>query len=85
MADDESLPPGDYLTLAETTGRLGVGRETLRRMIRRGDLTALRNPTNRRTWLVKAEDVERLMRPTSEEKSQGRAGHTYAAQGRPHR
>ena len=52
-----------FVTLAEAAGRLGISGRSLRRRILAGELTAWTCPRDRRTKLVKADDVERLATP----------------------
>lgn len=56
-------PPEGYLTLMQAGRRLGVAKATVQRMARDGRLPTYRDLRDKRVRLVKAEDVERLMRP----------------------
>jgi excisionase family DNA binding protein len=53
----------EYLTMQEAARLLGIGRQTLWRLVRAGRLQPYQSEINRRVKLVKRADVEELMRP----------------------
>jgi excisionase family DNA binding protein len=53
----------EYLTMQEAARLLGIGRQTLWRLVRAGKLQPYQSEVNRRVKLVKRTDVEELMRP----------------------
>jgi MerR family transcriptional regulator, copper efflux regulator len=60
---------GDYLTIRKAAERLGVSIETLRNWDRAGKLKPFRHPLNRYR-LYRREDLEALLRRTTEEGEQ---------------
>jgi excisionase family DNA binding protein len=56
-------PPEGYLTLTEARERLGISKTTMHQRVRTGLLTTYRDQRDRRTRLVKVEDVERMAQP----------------------
>jgi excisionase family DNA binding protein len=69
--------PGDlmkeYLTMQEAARFLGIGRQTLWRLVRAGKLQTYQSEINRRVKLVKRSDIEDLMLPRPIESEEGKA------------
>jgi hypothetical protein len=53
---------GEYLSMHETTAKLGVSPSTLSRLARRGELLVYQRPVDRRERLIHVADLERLGR-----------------------
>jgi hypothetical protein len=54
---------GEFIGVREASRRLGVHPRTLRRRVLSGDLQTFTNPLDARTKLIRARDLEELMRP----------------------
>ncbi len=52
-----------YVTLAEARRKLGISGDTLRRRLRQGEITLYSNPTDRRSRLVRIDELERHATP----------------------
>ncbi len=69
---------GEFVNLSEASRELGVSRETVATMIRRGQLEDFTSQINRRVRLLRAEDIKKLkegaiVRRPSETRPQGAA------------
>ena len=63
----------EYLTLQEAARLMGIGRQTLWRLVRAGKLQTYQSAINRRVKLVKRADIEELMQPRPIEADEGKA------------
>ena len=63
MPESSYQSPEGYLTMAQAQARLGVSKPTLQRLVKDEGLEIYTDPRNKRVRLVKAADVERLLRP----------------------
>jgi hypothetical protein len=68
MSDSGRTPPDGFLTMAQARERLGVGKMTMVRLLRRYSVPTYRDPRDARVRLLKAADVERLTQPVLEGK-----------------
>lgn len=51
------------IPLKEARERLGVSKETMRQLLRRGEFTVFSNPRDRREKLIDTEEIDAYLRP----------------------